>query len=68
VIGPRTMGEVYKYSKNKMQSLVLSERLRRYVWLLKEHPEQKKFIRGWIDRVANLLDFTVISDPTMFKK
>lgn len=66
IIGDLTMFEVRKYSSNRLLDLIIAERLKRYVWLLDEYPEQKKYIKGWIDRVSNLLTFVSVSDVQLF--
>lgn len=66
IIGTKTMSEVNKYSPYKLHNIILSERLRRYVWMLNRYPLQKKYIKGWVDRVANLIEFSTVSDASMF--
>ena len=68
IIGFKTLFEVHKYSPMKIQDLLVAERLRRYVWMLNRYPSQVKYIKGWLNRVSDLLDFTNISNPTMFTK
>lgn len=67
VIGSKTLHELYKYSQFDIQELVLASRLRRYVNLLSSHPKQVRFIKGWISRVSNLLEFVSSSNVESFK-
>jgi len=55
IIGDKTLAAASKHSSKVLLNGILAYRLKRYSGLLKKHPEQKKFIRGWIDRVAELM-------------
>lgn len=60
IIGSRTCLEIIKYHPNSLLDLVISERLRRYIDLIEDYPEQIRFIKGWIRRVSFLLDYAQI--------
>jgi len=55
IVGPVTFVAVNQYNHRALLEAVVAQRLRRYAYLLKKHPEQVKYIRGWILRVAALL-------------
>lgn len=66
IIGSHTALEIIKHRPHKLLALVISSRLRRYTWLIQEYPEQKKFIIGWMNRVAHLLDYISINSIYLF--
>lgn len=54
-IGDKTIAASKKVTDRVMIMGIVAYRLKRYSSLLQKHPEQKKYIRGWIERVANLI-------------
>ena len=55
IIGPKTMLAVTSIDENVLIQGVLAYRLQHYSRLVKRYPEQKKFFRGWVHRVSNLM-------------
>lgn len=57
IIGSHTTMEIIKYNPDHLLELIISERLKRYAYLIGKYPEQRKFISGWVTRVSNLLKY-----------
>lgn len=57
-IGPVTLGALADASPSTVINWITAERLRRIGWRVSMDPTQVRFIRGWLGRVANVLEAT----------
>jgi len=55
IIGSATVATANRNIHYSLIQGIVAYRLQRYSDLLRKHPEQKKYIRGWIKRVSHLL-------------
>ena len=61
VIGPITMSQVNLYNGKALAGLMLNVRTRLYKNIVVANPTQTKFLKGWLNRVANLKRFLNIA-------
>ncbi len=59
VIGPKTVLEVLSHDNHLLTAGIIASRLDRYSKIVARKPEQKVFMRGWIDRVSKLLFYVL---------
>lgn len=59
VIGSKTLAAAMKHDPQKLMAGVLAYRLNRYSRLLDHDHDQYRFIRGWINRVADLIFYVL---------
>jgi lysozyme family protein len=55
IMGPITLGATTDYTPHQLAGGVLAHRLSRYYSITGRDPSQMQFIRGWTQRVADLL-------------
>ena len=55
IIGPITLSYINNNNYMRIAVAILAHRLKRYSRLIKIDPVQYKFVRGWINRVADLM-------------
>jgi lysozyme family protein len=58
-IGPKTLAQAKLVSSDRLVVGIVAFRLKRYSRMLKNIPSQKTYIRGWIDRVAELIFYVL---------
>jgi lysozyme family protein len=56
VFGPETLGKINRTSATKIEALFVASGLRRYVGICENDPSQMKFLKGWVNRSADLLE------------
>ena len=61
IIGPRTLSEVAKCDEMGAILGVAAERLHHYTRIVRDNSSQEVFLRGWVNRVADLLTFVQVS-------
>lgn len=54
-IGPKTIAAVKQMDQTKLGMYVLAERLKFCTRLCRKKPSQKRFLSGWVNRVADLI-------------
>lgn len=57
IIGSKTIVAAHQQDDRAILEGIVARRLDRYTRLLTDHPEQVKFIKGWINRVSALLKY-----------
>ncbi len=57
VIGRRTLAAIAMHDPKSLTSSYLSERAIFYTNLAQKKPTQRKFLRGWLNRLFNLIQF-----------
>lgn len=63
-VGTATIVAADKFDSSLLVQGVMALRLKRYSWIIKKHPKQSKYIRGWIERSADLLFFVMMNHPS----
>lgn len=58
VVGPKTLAAVELCQYGDIKCGIIAYRMGHYAILIKKHPEQIKFIRGWIIRCSELALYT----------
>ena len=59
IIGNKTLSSTLNHDPVVLTAGVFAYRLQRYTGLLKRDPAQYKFVRGWMDRSANLIFYVL---------
>lgn len=57
IAGRQTLGAIAKHDPRDLTSSYLSERARYYFRIVAVDPSQAKFLRGWLRRLFNLIQF-----------
>ena len=55
VIGSQTTNALNQADMEHLARSVLSQRIRRYVGIVKNEPSQLRFLQGWIERATSIL-------------
>lgn len=53
IVGPRTLREVNSWDQRKLFELIYNERLKFLNNIVKNNPSQKRFIKGWTNRLKD---------------
>lgn len=53
IVGPRTLREVNSWDQKKLFELIYSERLKFLNNIVEKNPSQKRFIKGWANRLKD---------------
>ena len=61
IIGPKTVSAVKKVPENQLLSELAVQQCRRYVHLCLKNPKLAKFIKGWLRRAINSMEFALQS-------
>jgi len=56
ILGPQTLGKINTTSATRIEALFVAAELRRYVQIAGSNPSQMQFLRGWVNRSADLLE------------
>lgn len=53
-VGPKTLAALHSADEDKFIDQILDVRRRFYERLVERKPTQKRFLKGWLNRIANL--------------
>jgi len=59
IIGLQSLLAISMHDQQSLISGIIGYRLKRYSALVKKNPSQNKFLRGWVNRVADLLFYVL---------